>query len=362
MTSPLLTALRFRNGAIARNRLWLAPMTNMQSHEDGSLSDEELRWLLRRAAGGFGVIETCASHVAEDGQAWRGQLGVFGDRLLPGLRRLAAEIAGSGALGMVQLFHGGVRADPQLTGAPTWSASAVEQSGLPAPQAATEKQIEVVIGRFRDAAVRAHAAGFSGVELHGAHGYLLGQFLSATQNRRMDGWGGSWQNRARLLRETVRAVRAAVPRSFLVGVRLSPEDRGQATGLDLDENLTLAGWLVDDGADFLHLSLWDASKNSQKRPDQHPIPLFRQAIDARVPLVVAGNVWTRGDAEALLQKGADVVAIGRAAIANPDWPSRVSDPTWEPRRPPLSRAELHDRGLSEAFAIYLRNWRGFVSD
>jgi 2,4-dienoyl-CoA reductase-like NADH-dependent reductase (Old Yellow Enzyme family) len=80
---------------------------------------------------------------------------------------------------------------------------------------------------------------------------------------------------------------------LLVGVRLSPEDRGQATGLDLDENITLARWLVDDGVHLRHLSLWDVSKNTQKRPDQHPIPLFLQAIDARVPLVVAGNSWTR---------------------------------------------------------------------
>ena len=300
MTSPLLTAFRFANGVTAKNRLWLAPMTNLQSADDGSLSDDELRWLTTRAAGGFGVIETCASHVAEDGQAWRGELGVFADRLLPGLHRLAAGIAEHGALGLVQLFHGGVRADPKLTGTPTWSASAVEQPGLVTPRAATEDDIRTVIGRFRDAAVRAHTAGFAGVELHGAHGYLLGQFLSAVQNQRDDRWGGAWENRARLLRETLRAVRAAVPPSFVVGVRLSPENRGQATGLDLDENLTLARWLVEDGADFLHLSLWDASKNTQKRPDQHPLPLFREVVDKRIPLVVAGNVWTRAEAEALL--------------------------------------------------------------
>lgn len=87
MTSPLLTVFRFANGVTAKNRLWLAPMTNLQSADDGSLSDDELHWLVTRATGGFGVIETCASHVAEDGQAWRGELGVFADRLLPGLHR-----------------------------------------------------------------------------------------------------------------------------------------------------------------------------------------------------------------------------------------------------------------------------------
>jgi 2,4-dienoyl-CoA reductase-like NADH-dependent reductase (Old Yellow Enzyme family) len=347
---------------MAKNRLWLAPMTNMQSHDDGSLSDDELRWLVVRAKGGFGIVETCAVHVAEDGQAWRGELGLFANRLVPGLARLAGAIADAGALGIVQLFHGGLRADPRLTGALTWSASAIEEAGLSVPRSATEADILGVIGRFRDAAIRARAAAFAGVELHGAHGYLFGQFLSATQNQRTDRWGGSWENRARLLRETVRAVRAAVPAPFLVGIRLSPEDWGQAKGLDLDENLVLARWLVDDGADFLHLSLWDVAKKSRKRPDAHPLSLFREVVKDRLALVAAGGVWTRGEAEAVLSAGADAVALGRAAIANPDWPTRVEDPNWQPRRPPLTRAELRERGLSDAFALYLRNWNGFVAD
>ncbi|KYF75899.1 oxidoreductase [Sorangium cellulosum] len=362
MTSPLLSPFSFPNGLTARNRVWLAPLTNQQSHDDGSLSEDELRWLSYRARGGFGVVETCAAHVAEEGKAWPGELGIFADRLLPGLRRLAVELATPGALGLVQLFHGGLRADPKLSGVPTWSASAVAEPDLPVPRAATEQDILVAIDRFRDAATRALAAGFAGVELHGAHGYLLGQFLSATQNRRTDRWGGAWENRARLLRETLRAVRAAVPASFVVGVRLSPEDFGQARGLDLDENLELARWLAEDGADFLHLSLWRSSKPSQKRPDKHPLPLFREAVGASLPLVVAGGVWTRAEAEALLDMGATAVALGRAAIANPDWPQRIADPAWEPRRPPLTRAELYERGISETFAVYLRRWKGFVAD
>ena len=361
-TTSLLTPLRFPNGVTAKNRAWLAPMTNLQSHDDGSLSDDELHWLTLRARGGFAVVETCAAHVAEDGQAWRGELGVFADRLLPGLARLAGTLADCGALGIVQLFHGGLRADPQLTGGTTWSASATEESGLSVPRPATEVDIRGVIGRFRDAAVRANAAGFAGVELHGAHGYLLGQFLSATQNRRTDEWGGSWENRARLLRATLRAVRSAVPGSFLVGVRLSPEDRGQAQGLDIDDNVVLSRWLVDDGADFIHLSLWDGANKSTKHPDVHPLSLFRKAVEDRVVLVAAGNVWTRADAEALLRQGADAIALGRAAIANPDWPLRIADATWEPRRPPLTRAELRERGLSEGFAGYMRRWKDFVAD
>jgi 2,4-dienoyl-CoA reductase-like NADH-dependent reductase (Old Yellow Enzyme family) len=315
-----------------------------------------------RSREGFGVIETCAAHVALDGQGWPGELGIYDDRLLPGLTRLATAIREDGALGLVQIFHGGVRAPSSLTGTQPWSASEFEAPGAERPRAATEADIERVIGQFRAAAGRAHAAGFAGVELHGAHGYLLSQFLSATMNQRTDGWGGSLEGRARLIRETTRAVRSAVPRSFVVGVRLSPEDRLNARGLDLDESLQVARWLAEDGADFIHASLWDWKHNTKKRPDQHALPLFRAALPGDVALVAAGAVWTRSDAEAVLGKGASAVAVGRAAIANPDWASRMADPAWEPRRPPLTHSELGDRGLNPTFASYMRAWKGFVAD
>ena len=357
----LFSPLAFRNGLLAKNRLALAPMTNSQSHADGSLSEDELHWLTLRADGGFGVVETCAAHVALDGQGWEGELGIYDDKLLPGLTRLAAMLREREAVSLVQIFHGGTRAPAKLTGSRPWSASEIPDDPEE-PRAATPGDIERTIACFRDAAVRAHRAGFQGVELHGAHGYLLGQFLSGTQNRREDAYGGSLEGRARLMREATRAVRAAVPASFVVGVRVSPEDFGNAKGLDLDENLTLARWLCDDGIDFLHVSLWKSFANTKKRPDEHPIPLFRRACPPEVPLIVAGGVWTRAEAEQLLEKGADAIALGRAAIANPDWPARARDTAWEPRRPPLTVAELRERGLNETFANYMRNWKGFVAD
>ncbi len=364
MTSPLLLPFTFRNGVTARNRVWLAPMTNQQSHADGSLADDELRWLEKRARGGFGVIETCATHVSKDGQGWPGELGFFDDALLPGLIRLASTLAIEGALSIAQLFHGGTRSPSSLTGQRPWSAS--ELPAVPpdveSPRAATEGDIAAVIQHFRAAALRAVHAGFTGIELHGAHGYLLCQFLSKTMNTRTDAWGGSLEGRARLIRETLRAVRRSVPPRFVVGVRLSPEDMGQATGLDLDESIDVARWLAEDGADFIHVSLWDGTRNTKKRPGEHAIPLFRAALPPNVALVAAGNVWTRADADAMLEKGADAVALGRSAIANPAWPRDAADPTWQPRRPPFTVAELRERGLSTAFAGYMRRWKGFVAD
>jgi 2,4-dienoyl-CoA reductase-like NADH-dependent reductase (Old Yellow Enzyme family) len=363
MTS-LFDPISFRCGAVASNRLALAPMTNSQSHDDGSLGDDELAWLARRVDGGFGMIATCAAFVAMDGKGFAGQLGVHDDRMVPGMTRLAERIARSGALGVVQLYHGGVRASSALTGEQPWSASTFTDPSprFEVPRAATLDDIHRVLDQFTAAAVRSHRAGFAGVELHGAHGYLLSQFLSSTMNTRNDGWGGTIDNRARLVREATRRIRAAVPASFLVGVRLSPEDYGYARGLDLDESIQVARWLADDGADFVHLSLWNVHDHTKKRPEQHALPLFRAAVPAEVRLLVAGEVWTRAEAAGVLAHGGDVVALGRSAILNPDWPRLAVDPAWSPLRPPMSRADLANLGVGPTFIDYLKRWKGFVAD
>jgi len=353
----LFDPLTFRTGLAARNRVVLAPMTNKQSHADGSLGDDELRWLSSRAEGGFGLVMTCAAHVAKDGQGWPGELGIFDDALLPGLTTLAGAVRQRGAVAMVQIFHGGLRADPSLSGATPWSATAAE--GV---REATDDDLLRVIGQFAAAAGRAQAAGFDGVEIHGAHGYLLTQFLSAEQNRRTDRWGGPLAHRTRLLREALRAVRARVGPSFTVGVRLSPENFGNAKGLDLDESVQTARWLADDGADFIHLSLWRALEPTAKRPAEHPLPIFRAALPADVAVLAAGAVWTRAEAEAVIELGADGVALGRSAIVNRDWPLRAQQQAWEPRRPPVTLADLREEGLSEPFAAYMRTWKGFVEE
>jgi 2,4-dienoyl-CoA reductase-like NADH-dependent reductase (Old Yellow Enzyme family) len=347
--------LVFRTGLRVRNRVVLAPMTNQQSHDDGSLSDDELHWLVMRAAGGFGGVMTCASHVAKDGQGWPGELGIFDDALLPGLERLAGALRKHEAVSIVQIFHGGMHTDALASGHRPWSASEIDGG-----RAATEEDIERVIGQFGHAAARARRAGFDGVEIHGAHGYLLTQFLSATQNQRTDGWGGSLERRARLIREVMRRVRAETGPRFTVGVRLSPEDFGNARGLDLDESLQVACWLAEDGADFIHVSLWDTHRTTTKRPAQHALPLFREALPPDVKVLVAGKIWTHAEAEEQLARGADAVALGRSGILNPDWPIRARTAGWEPRRPPASVEQLHELGLSRRFAEYMRRWKDFV--
>jgi 2,4-dienoyl-CoA reductase-like NADH-dependent reductase (Old Yellow Enzyme family) len=143
---------------------------------------------------------------------------------------------------------------------------------------------------------------------------------------------------------------------------MSFEDHGNARGMDLDDNLQVARWLADDGVDFIHVSLWDVTAMTRKRPTEHPIPLVRAAIPRPVAVIAAGSIWTRAEAELVLERGADVVALGRAAIINPDWPRAVHDDTWQPTRPPVTRAELLDRAVSPVFAQYLSRWKNFVTE
>jgi 2,4-dienoyl-CoA reductase-like NADH-dependent reductase (Old Yellow Enzyme family) len=364
MTTPhVLEPFSFpRTGRVAKNRLVLAAMTNMQSHDDGTLSEDEFAWL--RARGGFGVVTTCAAHVAEDGQGWDGELGVFDDRHLPGLSRLAEALREEGALSWVQLYHGGVRSPSRLTGRQPMSASVfeLEAPNFERPRAATEEDIERTIDAFAQAARRCADAGFDGVEIHGAHGYLITQFLGTITNMRDDAWGGSLERRARFAREVVGRARVATPDDFLVGIRLSPELPEQ--GVELDDALQVARWLAEDGVDFLHVSNWDSFRPPKAHPESdRPLTTwFRDAVGPDAVVVATGGVWTPEQADEVLRHGADLVGIGRAAIGNAAWPERAADSDWEPKRPPYTPAHLREQAVGEKLLDYMRRWPGFVTD
>jgi 2,4-dienoyl-CoA reductase-like NADH-dependent reductase (Old Yellow Enzyme family) len=364
-TPGVLSPFTFsRTGRELRNRTVVAAMTNKQSHDDGSLSDDELDWLAARARGGFGIVTTCAAHVSKDGQGWEGELGVFDDSLRPGLERLARALRAGGAVSLVQLFHGGVRAPSRLTGRQPWSASRFELDApdFELPRAATAEDIERTIEAFGAAARRCAEAGFDGVEVHGAHGYLITQFLGTLTNTRSDEWGGSLENRARFLRRILAAARLATPADFLVGVRLSPEIEEQ--GIDLDEAMTVARWAAEDGADFIHASLWDSFQPPGKYPESgKPLTTwYREALGPDVPLLVTGGVWTPEQAALLMEQGADLVGLARAAIGNPRWPEQAAAPGWAPARPPYTPEHLREAAVGEKLVGYMRNWPGFVTD
>lgn len=357
----ILNPYSFDGKASAKNRLVLAPMTNAQSHPDGTLGEDEFHWLKMRAEGGFGMLISCAAHISANCQGFKGELGIFGNVHDAGLHRLASMMGSHGALSIAQLYHGGARCPSTLTGQRPISASEfdLEVPGFEKPRQATPEDIELITEDFAAAAKRATNAGFSGVEIHAANGYLITQFLSTQTNHRQDQWGGSLENRARFLLNIVRSVKARVPRNTLVGVRLSPENVGAQTGLDIDESLQLARWLALDGIDCLHLSMGDAFRLPAKYPQGAltVVQLFREALSPRVALVTSGGIWTAADAACAMALGADFVSLGKAAIANPDWPQRIADVTFQPKRLPLPAPVLQSLGIGPEFLGLLKLMR-----
>lgn len=355
--TDLFAPLAFARGPGMKNRFMLAPLTNLQSHADGCLSDDEFHWLTLRAQGGFGLTMTCAAHVQAQGQGFPGQLGVFSDTHVEGLTRLAAAIKAQGSLAMMQLHHAGMRAPAKLIGGTPVCPSDNAETGA---RALSPAEVEQLAEDFVAAALRAERAGFDGVEIHGAHGYVISQFLSPEINQRTDRYGGSPENRARLLFDIVTGVRARCRPGFVLGVRLSPE----RFGLKLAEIRAVAQQLLAGGAiDLLDLSLWDVAKEPEEAEFRGRTLLswFTELERGSTRLGAAGKVMSAEDARRVLAAGADFCVIGRAAILHHDFPLRVqADPGFKAVPLPVTAGYLRNEGLGPAFVGYMATWKGFV--
>lgn len=315
--SDLFTPLTFARGPAMKNRFMLAPLTNWQSAPDGRLSDEEITWLNFRAAGGFGHVMTAAAHVQRIGQGFPGQLGTFSDDHLDGLSRLAADLRAKGAVSSVQLHHAGIRSPAELTGAAPVGPSDDAETGA---RSLSTGEVEQLIEDFVAAAVRAQQAGFDGVELHGANGYLPDQFLRDGVNQRTDAYGGQIENRARFHLEATQAL-IEVWGADRVGVRISPS----GTFNDMSDSKPratfsyLAEKLDDLGIVYLHVveaTDGDLRHGGHNVPVSYFRPLFHRAL-------IANGGYTLERAQQTLAAGdADAIAFGVLFLANPDLPER----------------------------------------
>ncbi len=335
----------------------LAPMTNTQSHEDGTLSDEEFQWLTMRAKGGFGLTMTCASHVQANGKGFPGQLGIFDDSHIPGHTRLAKSIREEGSLAVVQLHHAGIRSPEELVDGGPVGPSAHEKSKS---RALSLEEVRTLRDDFIQAGIRAEKSGYNGVEIHGAHGYILCQFLSAKYNFRNDIYGGSLENRSRLIFEIIHGIRESCGPQFMIGLRLSPE----RFGMRLTEIKEICTRIVDEKrVDFLDISLWDCFKQPEEPAyrDKSLLQHFTELDYKNVRLTVAGKIRSAEDCRAILEAGVDFVTIGRAAILHHDFPELVrANEDFQPTSLPVSEAYLREEGLSPRFVEYMRRWPGFV--
>ncbi len=355
--SPLFEPLTFARGPAMENRLMLAPMTSDQATPDGRVTPDEERWLGMRARGGFGFVMTSACYVQPQGKGGQGQFGITSDDHIEGFTRLADLIKAQGRVAALQLHHAGIRSPKRCVPQP------VGPSEDPATgaRALSTAEVEQLIQDFISAARRAELAGFDGVELHGAHGYILTQFLSLTENRRDDRYGGSLQNRSRVIAEIIDGIRAVCRPGFQLGLRLSPE----RYGLRLAEMRDYAQDLMAGGKlDYIDMSMWDASKEPEEveHKGRSLTGWFADLPRGQTRLGVAGKIMTPRIAERLLAEGVDFVLIGRAAILHHDFPERArADLDFQPAPLPVTRDYLAAEGLGARFLRYMATWENFVA-
>ncbi len=316
-----------------RNRAIMPAMGTGYGSPSGTVTDRLIGYLERRAEGGAGLIitEVCAVH--QNGKGFPSELGIYDDRFIPGLEKLTSAVKRKGAAVAAQLHHAG-----RETFAAVIGEQPVAPSPLPSravgqlPRELSVAEIEELVGCFAAAARRAREAGFDAVEIHGAHGYLISQFMSPYSNQRDDSYGGDGVGRMRFAREVVREVRSEVGPGFPVIFRLSASELLKG-GYDLDYILPLLPSLVEEGVDALHVScgVYDSPGNPTCPGFHHPqgINVERAAAikkNVGVPVIVVGKLHDPRHAQKVLEEGkADLVAFGRQHLADPYFLSKAAE-------------------------------------
>lgn len=335
----LLSSYTLPNGIQLKNRIVMAPMTNFSSNPDGTVTDAEVNYYARRSKGVSMVITAC-TYVTPNGKGFHGEFGADTDEMIPSLRKLATNIKDQGAKAVLQIFHGGRMCPPELVpNSEIVSASDVpaEKGGVSTdepdvkPRPLTETEVEEIIHAFGETTRRAIEAGFDGVEIHGANGYLIQQFFSPHSNRRDDRFGGSLEKRMTFPLAIVDSVKKAVQEHaktpFIVGYRFSPEEP-ETPGITMDETLVLVDALSEKGLDYLHVSLMDFFSTPRRGVEdltKTRIDYLKETINNRIPLIGVGSIYTAEDARNAFESGIPLLALGRELIIDPDWVQKIAE-------------------------------------
>lgn len=332
-------------GVTLRNRIAISPMCQYSS-VDGYMNDWHLVHLGSRAVGGAGLVLSEACAVTPEGRISPTDLGLWDDAHIEGHRRVTSFIVGQGAVAGIQLAHAGRKASRL----PPWEGRAkmsddehvdsqdgawtpVAPSPIPTHEAATvvphemtTDEIAEVVSAFAEAARRADAAGYDWIEIHAAHGYLLQSFCSPTSNKRQDSYGGSLENRIRIVRDVARAIRAVLPAEKVLGCRVSYTDWVEG-GWMIDDTVSLAQALKEDGVDLIDVSSGGASgKQDIPVGAGYQVP-GAEAVRSKagIPVAAVGLITDPMQADALVRNGrADLVMLGREALRDPYWPAHAA--------------------------------------
>ncbi|WP_419880622.1 NADH-dependent flavin oxidoreductase [Peribacillus sp. B-H-3] len=327
---PLFESIELLSGIALKNRIVMAPMTNFSSNPDGTVSDDEVKYYIRRS-NGVGMVITACTYVTANGKGFHGEFAAHTDEMIPSLNRLASAIKEKGAKAVLQIFHAGRLAIPELVpGGEIVGASDIPAEGedKPVPRSLNEEEIQSIVKDFGETTRRAIEAGFDGVEIHGANGYLVQQFFSPHSNTREDKWGGSLEKRLAfplaVVEEVQKTVKEHAAKPFLVGYRFSPEEP-ETPGITMSETLYLVDALADKNLDYLHVSLmdfWSAARRGTE--DTRPrIEMIKEHAAGKVPVIGVGSIYTADDAAKAMETGIPMIALGRELIIDPDWVEKV---------------------------------------
>jgi len=330
----LLSPFTLPNGTVLKNRLLMAPMTTCTGFYDGTVTSELVEYY-RARAGSIGTVIVECCFIDDKGLAFPGAIGIDNDSKIEGLAKIAQAVKSQGSKAVLQIYHGGRMSEPKLIGgqspvAP--SALAAPREGAATPVALTTQEVADMVTKFGEGVRRAIEAGFDGVEIHGANTYLIQQFFSPNSNQRDDQWGGSREKRAKfplaILDITHQMASQYASPSFIIGYRFSPEEI-EEPGIRFADTMYLLEQLAARGLDYLHFSVGYSLRPSIVDTTD-PTPLInkyvamRSAKLATIPVMGVGGVVNREDAEQALEQGYDMVAVGKACIAYPDWADRIA--------------------------------------
>jgi 2,4-dienoyl-CoA reductase-like NADH-dependent reductase (Old Yellow Enzyme family) len=338
MPSTLKTAHKFpkllEHGFIGRleieNRIVMAPISTNLADVEGEVTQQLIDHYSRIAKGGVGliIVENMCVHFPE-GRHGTTQPRIDADEFIPGLHRLVQAIQQYGVKVGVELAHPGGVADVRFIKTQPVAPSSIQmKSGAVTPRALTREEIEELVDKFGKAALRAKKAGFDMVEIQAGHGLLINQFLSPLYNKRRDEFGGSLDGRVRFLEMIVEKIRDYAGKSFPISVRLGVEEFEEG-GIKIEEGRQIAKKLSDAGVDAIHVTLGGTSMEKRLEPMPYPqgwrvylAEEIKKVVD--VPVIAVGVIREPWFAEKILQEGkADFIALGRALIADPQWPKKA---------------------------------------
>ncbi len=319
----------FRIGRMElKNRVVMPPMVTRYAADDGFVTERSKNYYEARARGGAGLIIVEATYVHRQGWAFANQIGISDDKFIPKLKELTDAVHKHGAKIAVQLHHGGRVASSDLNGLQPIAPSPLPGTTGETPKEMTVEEIAETVAYFADAALRAKMAGFDGVELHGAHGYLIDQFLSPTSNKRKDDYGGDVRRRARFLLETIAAVKEAVGEDYPVWCRMDGKEYG-VEGITLEDAQKTARMAQDAGLAAIHVTSWGPTT-----PTNRTTPTFTSAIleeldegikkAVSIPVIAVGRITPEDGERMLKEDKADLIAIGKAMLADAEWANKVA--------------------------------------